>query len=146
MSEGQPSSPLNPVPRSLLDQFLQELADLGLVTRQVDGHLVFLRLWQKFLQPRRLLDAQPEDVSVFLAFLEAQGLKESERRFAEEAIEHFYAFTLDRHPTWEEGPAWLEHFETPPVVRPVPLWKAIAGRFVPHLKRVDQGLLDWGRE
>ena len=53
MSEGAPIPSLNPVPTSLLDQFLQELLDLGLTDRQVEGHLVFIRLWQKYLQPAR---------------------------------------------------------------------------------------------
>lgn len=141
----QGPSPLNPVPRSLLDQFLQELGDLGLSDRQVEGHLVFLRLWQKFLAPQRLLDATPEDLPGFVDFLRSQGLKATEVRLAEEAVEHFYAFTLDRHPTWEERAGWAEFFEKPPATREVPMWSAIAKKFLPHLKRVDHGLIAWER-
>jgi hypothetical protein len=140
----QGPTPLNPVPRSLLDQFLQELTDLGLTDRQVEGHLVFLRLWQKFLAPQRLLDATPEDLPAFLMFLKENGIKPGEIRLAEEAVEHFYAFTLDRHPTWEERAAWATFFERAPGTREVPMWAAIAKKFLPHLKRVDQGLVDWG--
>lgn len=142
MPEG-PQLPLNPVPRSLLDQFLQELADLGLTDRQVGGHLVFLRLWQKYLQPRRLLDGTPDDLAGFQAFLREHGARRAEVRFAEEAVEHFYAFTLDRHPAFEERAAWARRFETAPRVRPMPLWDAIARRFLPHLRRADPGWLDW---
>ena len=138
-----PLLPLNPVPRSLLDQFLQELADLGLTERQVEGHLVFLRLWQKYLHPRRLLDGLPDDLPPFQAYLREHGARRAEVRFAEEAIEHFYAFTLDRHPGFEERTAWASRFESPPVVRAMPLWEAIARRFVPHLRRADPGWLDW---
>lgn len=138
-----PDLPLNPVPRSLLDQFLQELADLGLTERQVEGHLVFLRMWQKHLAPRRLLDGTPDDLRPFTTFLREGGARRAEVRFAEEAIEHFYAFTLDRHPTFEERAAWTEAFATPPAVRQMPLWEAIAKKFVPHLRRADQGWLAW---
>ena len=142
MPEGsQPS--LNPVPRSLLDQFLQELYDLGLTDRQVDGHLVFLRLWQKFLAPSKLLEATPEDLAAFKGFLAEQQVADGELRFAEEAVEHFYAFVLDRLPTWEERAGWLAHFEAPPALREVPLWAAIAKKFTPHLRKVDPGLLRW---
>lgn len=141
----QGPTPLNPVPRSLLDQFLQELTDLGLTDRQVEGHLVFLRLWQKFLAPQRLLDATPEDLPAFLTFLKDHGIKPGEIRLAEEAVEHFYAFTLDRHPTWEERAAWATGFERAPAMREVPMWAAIAKKFLPHLKRVDAGLVDWGK-
>jgi hypothetical protein len=141
----QGPTPLNPVPRSLLDQFLQELADLGLSDRQVEGHLVFLRLWQKFLAPQRLLDATPEDLPSFVTFLKEQALKPAEVRLAEEAVEHFYAFTLDRHPTWEERASWSDFFEKPPATREVPMWTAIAKKFLPHLKRVDHGLIAWER-
>ena len=126
----QGPTPLNPVPRSLLDQFLQELTDLGLSDRQVEGHLVFLRLWQKYLAPHRLLDATPEDLPEFLAFLKAEGLKAGEVRLAGEAVEHFYAFTLDRHPTWEEHAAWATFFEREPSTREVPMWTAILFFFI----------------
>lgn len=138
-----PALPLNPVPRSLLDQFLQELADLGLTDRQVEGHLVFLRMWQKHLHPRRLLDGTPDDLAPFVAFLRAHGARRAEVRFAEEAIEHFYAFTLDRHPGFEERAAWAARFAAPPVPRPMPLWEAIAKKFLPHLRRADPGWLAW---
>ena len=138
-----PALPLNPVPRSLLDQFLQELADLGLTDRQVDGHLVFLRLWQKHLHPRRLLDGTPDELPGFATFLLTNGAKRGEARFAREAIEHFYAFTLDRHAGFEERAAWQAHFATPPTPRPAPLWEAIARRFAPHLRRADPGVLAW---
>jgi hypothetical protein len=141
----QGPTPLNPVPRSLLDQFLQELTDLGLTDRQVEGHLVFLRLWQKFLAPHRLLDATPDDLPAFVTFLKEHGLKPGELRLAEEAVEHFYAFTLDRHPTWEEREAWSRAFEKAPQNRSVPMWAAIAKKFLPHLKRVDHGLVAWER-
>ena len=143
MSEGSSLPSLNPVSRSLLDYFLQELMDLGLSERQVEGHLVYLRLWQKFLAPHRLLDATPDDVPGFVEFLEDQGLKTAEIRFAQEAIEHFYAFTLDRNPQWEERVAWEDFLERPPEVHPVPMWDAIAQRFLPHLRRADAGLLRW---
>ena len=144
MSEGHHPS-LNPVPRSLLDQFLQELADLGLTDKQVEGHLVFLRLWQKFLQPQRLLDGTPDDLDQFTRFLQGQGVPAGECRFASEAVEHFYAFTLDRHPTWEERDSWAHHLADPPETRAVPMWQAIGKKFIPHLKRVDPGLIRWGR-
>ena len=66
-------------------------------------------------------------------------------RLAGEAVEHFYAFTLDRHPTWEEHAAWATFFERAPSTREVPMWTAIAKKFIPHLKRVDHGLVDWGK-
>lgn len=144
MSDFSAATPLNPVPRSLLDQFLQELGDLGLTERQVDGHLVYLRLWQKFLVPQRLLDGTPAELQDFAAFLREQGLGRGDVRFAQEAVEHFYAFTLDRHPTWEERAAWGLYLEQAPRTRPVPLWQAIGQKFNPHLKRADPGWLVWG--
>lgn len=144
MSEGLHPS-LNPVPRSLLDQFLQELADLGLTDKQVEGHLVFLRLWQKFLQPQRLLDGTPDDLAQFSSFLAEQQVPAAEVRFAGEAVEHFYAFTLDRHPTWEERDSWAAHLAEAPETRQVPMWQAIGKKFIPHLKRVDSGLIRWKR-
>lgn len=147
MPEGARIPNLNPVPRSLLDQFLQELLDLGLTERQVEGHLVFIRLWQRFLQPQRLLDATPEELPAFAAFLREHQLPAQELRFAQETVEHFYAFTLDRNPTWEERVAWTEHLEQSTPVRPVPLWQAISRKFLPHLKHADPGILRWkGRE
>lgn len=145
MPEG-PSLPLNPVPRSLLDQFLQELADLGLTDTQVDGHLLYLRLWQKHLHPRRLLDGTPEDMGPFVALLRNHGVRRAEVRFAEEAIEHFYAFTVDRHPGFEERAAWARRFETQPAVRSMPLWEAITRRFTPHLRRADPGWIAWPKD
>jgi hypothetical protein len=145
MSEGSSIPSLNPVPRSLLDQFLQELLDLGLTDKQVEGHLVFIRLWQKFLQPQRLLDATPDELPGFTAFLREQQLPPAEVRFALEAVEHFYAFTLDRNAGWEEHAAWADHFAEAPPVRGVPLWQAIGRKFLPHLKKADPGLLRWGK-
>lgn len=142
MPEGQPAS-LNPVPRSLLDQFLQELFDLGLSDRQVDGHLVYLRLWQMFLAPAKLLAGTPEDLARFAAFTAEEGLAADEVRAASEAVEHFYAFTLDRLPTWAEREGWLAHLAVPGEMRAVPLWRAIARKFTPHLRKVDPGLLRW---
>ncbi|MFP5503302.1 MAG: hypothetical protein ACLGIN_12510 [Candidatus Sericytochromatia bacterium] len=139
MSEGTPSPSLNPVPRSLLDQFLQELSDLGLSERQVEGHLIFLRLWQKHLLPLRLLDATPDDLTAFLQALRAEGLPPGEVRFAGEAVEHFYAFTTDRHPGWTERESWADYLAAPPPVRGMPMWKAIAKKFLPHLQRVEGG-------
>ncbi|HEY9723994.1 MAG TPA: hypothetical protein V6D47_18475 [Oscillatoriaceae cyanobacterium] len=142
MPEGQPAS-LNPVPRSLLDQFLQELHDLGLSARQVDGHLVYLRLWQMFLAPAKLLAGTPDDLARFEDFLRDEGLAREELQLATEAVEHFYAFTLDRLPNWAEHESWLEHLAVPAEVRSVPLWRAIARKFTPHLRKVDPGLLRW---
>lgn len=134
---------LNPVPRSLLDYFLQELQDLGLNDRQIEGHLVFIRLWQKFLQPARLLDATPEDLPGFESFLTQHQMAPGEVRFALEAIEHFYAFTLDRNPNWEEHLAWERYFDRPPAIRPIALWGAITKKFLPSLRKVDPGMLRW---
>jgi hypothetical protein len=146
MSEGASIPSLNPVPRSLLDQFLQELLDLGLTDRQVEGHLVFIRLWQKYLQPARLLDATPDELPGFTHFLKEHRLAAGEVRFAQEAIEHFYAFTLDRNPGWEEQAVWREYLDVAPAVRGVPLWGAIAKKFKPHLKHADPGLLRWSEK
>ena len=144
---GEPTAipSLNPVPRSLLDQFLQELVDLGLTDRQVEGHLVFIRLWQKFLQPQRLLDATPDELGRFAAFLAEHQTPAAEVRFAREAVEHFYAFTLDRNPGWEEQAAWNAYLAQAPEVRGGKLWSSIARKFTPHLKRADSGLLRWGQ-
>jgi hypothetical protein len=143
MPDGAQLPSLNPVPRSLLDLFLQELVDLGLTERQVEGHLVFIRLWQKFLQPQRLLDATPDELPAFANFLKQQELPAAEVRFATESVEHFYAFTLDRNPHWEEHVAWTVHLEKAPTVRGVPLWQAIGRKFLPHLRQADAGVLRW---
>lgn len=137
--------PINPVPRSLLDQFLQELADLGVPERQVEGHLVFLRLWQKFIAPHRLLQAEPEALARFVTFLKGQDLRGAELRLANEAVEHFYAFALDRQAEWEARDAWQRRAASPPARRRVPLWEALMRRFGPALKRTDDGLLTWPR-
>lgn len=141
--DGAPIPNLNPVPRSLLDLFLQELLDLGMTERQVEGHLVFIRLWQKYLQPQRLLDATPEELPAFAGFLREHRLPAAEIRFAQEAVEHFYAFTLDRNPNWEERASWTEHLAQPPAPRATPLWGAIARKFTPHLRHADPGILRW---
>ena len=144
MPEGAPLPSLNPVPRSLLDLFLYELVGLGLTDRQVEGHLVFIRLWQKYLQPQRLLDATPDELPPFANFLRQSNIPAAEVRFATEAVEHFYAFTLDRNPAWEERQAWSVFLQKAPEVRGAALWQAIARKFRPHLKQADPGLLDWG--
>lgn len=143
MSPGSAHLPINPVPRSLLDQFLQELADLGVPARQVEGHLVFLRLWQKFVAPQRLLQASPGVLPGFSDFLRAQGLKPGEARFATEAVEHFYAFALDRQGDWEAREAWASRLAAPPAMRRVPLWETLGKRLLPALRRADDGQLTW---
>jgi hypothetical protein len=137
--------PLNPAPRSLLDQFLQELADLGLSEEAVNNHLIWLRIWQKFLAPARLLDGEPTALEAFEQVLQCEGVSQADVAFAREAVEHFYAFTLDLHAGWPARAPWAVWLEQAPGVKSVPLWRAIAKKMTPHLRRVDEGRLRWGR-
>jgi hypothetical protein len=131
---------------TLLDQFLDELACLGLNEAQVRAHLVFLRLWQRHIQPARLLDGGPEAMPAFLSRLEATEAPRAEVVFAEEAIAHFYAFALDRHPTFTTRAAWTAHLATPVVRSSLPVWDAVEDRLGAVLRRLAPRWLQWGPE
>ncbi|MEB3196246.1 MAG: hypothetical protein VKP62_03490 [Candidatus Sericytochromatia bacterium] len=130
-------------PRTLLGQFLQELAQQGLTSRQVESHLIFLRLWQAHVRPARLLEASPDLLASFVDRLKRTQARRAEIRFAEEAIENFYAFALDRQPRFPARDAWEKRFLTPPTRRVAPIWEALADRFAPALRRVSPEWVVW---
>ncbi|MEB3329812.1 MAG: hypothetical protein VKQ33_11320 [Candidatus Sericytochromatia bacterium] len=131
---------------TLLDQFLDELTCLGLNEAQVRAHLVFLRLWQRHIQPARLLAGAPQALPTFLARLAATEAPRAEVLFAEEAIAHFYAFALDRHPAFPTREAWTIHLAGPVKQGSLPVWEAVEARLGPVLRRLSPPWLRWEPE
>lgn len=136
---------LNPVPRSLLDQFLQALADLGASPRAIEGHLVHLRLWQRHLAPHGLLEGSPEDLGPFEQALADLAWSPGAVAQAVEAVEHFYAFVQEVHPAFEEASLWARHQARQEPSHASPMHEAIAKALGPALRRAEAGRLGWGR-
>lgn len=136
---------LNPVPRSLLDQFLQALTDLGASPRGVEGHLVHLRLWQRHLAPHGLLEGSPEDLPGFEDTLREVAWTPAAIAQAVEAVEHFYAFVREVHPSFEEGPSWAEHQARQSPSPRSPMHEAIAKALGPALRKAEGGRFGWAK-
>lgn len=134
---------LNPVARSLLDQFLQALADLGASPRGIEGHLVHVRLWQRHLAPHGLLEGSPEDLPSFEEALADLAWTPSAIAQAVEAVEHFYAFVREVAPNFEEGPAWVEHLKHQLPSTKSPMHEAIGRALGPALRKAEAGRLGW---
>lgn len=131
---------------TLLDQFLDELTCLGLNEAQVRAHLVFLRLWQRHIQPARLLDGAPASLPGFLRRLEATTAPRAEVAFAEEAISHFYAFALDHQPAFATREAWSAQLGVPVERRSLPVWEAVEDRLASLLRRHAPAWVTWEPE
>ncbi|MEB3284066.1 MAG: hypothetical protein VKN33_02110 [Candidatus Sericytochromatia bacterium] len=128
---------------SLLGQFVHELTAHGLTERQVQSHLVFLRLWQRHVRPLRLLDATPDHLTSFLRRLRQTEAPRAEVLYAAEAIENFYAFVVDRQPDFPAREAWRERLAEPLSPRQLKLWQSFADRLTGPLRRLAPPWVKW---
>jgi hypothetical protein len=135
--------PANLPGSSLLGQFVQELTALGLTKRQVQAHLLFLRLWQQHVRPALLVDATPDQLETFLVRLRRTQAPHSEIHYAEDAIEHFYAFLFDQQPNFPAQASWAERMLAPPRPRHSLLWERFAERLTPVLRRLAPEWVIW---
>lgn len=126
-----------------MGQFVQELTAHGLTERQIQSHLVFLRLWQRHVRPLRLLDATPEQLNAFLQRLRRTQAQRAEVRYAEDAIENFYAFVMDRQPDFPAAESWQQRLSEPPRPRHSLLWERFAERLTPALRRMAIPWIVW---